>query len=69
MLSLSPIVTLQDADSGDGAPAVTTIRETDTLARVADGETLVLGGFTRSARRASARTPAPAAAGSAVRRS
>jgi MSHA biogenesis protein MshL len=46
-LSLSPIVTLQDADSGNGEPAVTTIRETDTLARVADGETLVLGGFTR----------------------
>ncbi len=46
-LSLSPIVTLQDADSGNGAPAVTTIRETDTLARVADGETLVLAGFTR----------------------
>ena len=31
-------------------PRVTTIRETDTLARVADGETLVLGGFTRAAR-------------------
>ncbi len=46
-LSLSPIVTLQDADSGNGAPAVTAIRETDTMARVADGETLVLGGFTR----------------------
>lgn len=46
-LSLSPIVTLQEADSGSGAAALTTIRETDTLARVADGETLVLGGFTR----------------------
>ena len=46
-LSLSPIVTLQEADSGNGEPAVTTIHETDTLARVADGETLVLGGFTR----------------------
>lgn len=46
-LSLSPIVTVQEADNGDGAPAVTTVRETDTLARVADGETLVLGGFTR----------------------
>jgi type II secretory pathway component GspD/PulD (secretin) len=46
-LSLSPIVTLQDADAGQRTPAVTTIRETDTLARVADGETLVLGGFTR----------------------
>jgi type II secretory pathway component HofQ len=43
-LSLSPIVTLQDADSGNG---VTTTRETDTVARVADGETLVLAGFTR----------------------
>jgi type II secretory pathway component GspD/PulD (secretin) len=30
-----------------GEPALTTIRETDTVARVADGETLVLGGFTR----------------------
>jgi type II secretory pathway component GspD/PulD (secretin) len=46
-LSLSPIVTLQDADGGNGEPTVTTIRETDTLARLADGETLVLGGFTR----------------------
>jgi type II secretory pathway component GspD/PulD (secretin) len=46
-LSLSPIVTLQDADAGQRTPAVTTIRETDTLARVTDGETLVLGGFTR----------------------
>ena len=46
-LSLSPIVTLQEADSGSGEAALTTIRETDTLARVADGETLVLGGFTR----------------------
>jgi type II secretory pathway component GspD/PulD (secretin) len=46
-LSLSPIVTLQDADAGQSTPAVTTIRETDTLARVADGETLVLGGFIR----------------------
>ena len=46
-LSLSPIVTLQDADSGNGPPAVTAIRETDTIARVADGETLVLGGFIR----------------------
>ncbi len=45
-LSLSPIVTLQDADVRN-APAVTTIRETDTLARVGNGETLVLGGFTR----------------------
>jgi type II secretory pathway component HofQ len=46
-LSLSPIVTLQDADGGTDIPAVTAIRETDTIARVADGETLVLGGFTR----------------------
>jgi type II secretory pathway component HofQ len=46
-LSLSPIVTLQDADGGGGAPAVVTIREADTTARIASGETLVLGGFTR----------------------
>jgi type II secretory pathway component GspD/PulD (secretin) len=45
-LSVSPIVTIQDADA-DRAPAVTAIRETDMLARVADGETLVLAGFTR----------------------
>ena len=32
---------LTDAETGNGEPAVTTIREIDTLARVADGETLV----------------------------
>jgi type II secretory pathway component GspD/PulD (secretin) len=46
MLSVSPIVTVQEADTDD-ASAVTVIRESDTLARIADGETLVLGGFTR----------------------
>jgi type II secretory pathway component GspD/PulD (secretin) len=46
-LSLSPIVTIQDADRDNTPPAVTAIRETDTVARMADGETLVLAGFTR----------------------
>jgi MSHA biogenesis protein MshL len=47
MLSLSPIVSLRAADAKDKAPAVMAIRETDTLARVADGATIVLAGFTR----------------------
>jgi len=45
-LSVSPIVTIQDADVNN-APSVTAIREADTLARVNDGETLVLAGFAR----------------------
>lgn len=45
-LSLSPIVTL--AGSGaDGRGAAASRREADTLARVADGETLVVSGFGR----------------------
>ncbi len=47
MLSLSPIVSLRAADAKDKTPAVMAIRETDTLARVADGATIVLAGFTR----------------------
>jgi type III secretion protein C len=46
MLSLSPIVSLRADEGGKSAPA-TAIRETDTLARIADGATLVLAGFTR----------------------
>jgi type II secretory pathway component GspD/PulD (secretin) len=46
-LSLSPIVTVQDADEDGRPPAMTMIRETDTVARIVAGETLVLGGFTR----------------------
>lgn len=41
-LSLSPMVTL-----ADGAPGAAVEREADTLARVADGETLVVSGFGR----------------------
>jgi len=47
MLSLSPIVSQQVATGSEKTPPTTTIRETDTLARVADGGTLVLAGFTR----------------------
>lgn len=39
MLSLTPIVALDDAGAGSA------VREADTLARVADGETIVLSGF------------------------
>ena len=42
-LSLTPIVTLQPFD----ATAARATREADTLARVRDGETIVLAGFTR----------------------
>ena len=47
MLSLSPIVNLHAADAKDKAPAMMATREADTLARVADGGTIVLAGFTR----------------------
>ncbi len=46
MLAMSPIVRLSEPAAGD-APAKTHFGETDTLARVADGETLVVGGFAR----------------------
>ena len=49
MLSLSPIVVLHSGQAGAaGSPAV---RESDTLARVADGETIVLSGFGRDRER------------------
>ena len=47
MLSLSPMVAVREADEGRRPTAVTSIRETDTLARVADGETIVVAGLTR----------------------
>lgn len=47
MLSLSPLVAVRDPDEGRRPTAVTAIRETDTLARVADGETIVVAGLTR----------------------
>jgi MSHA biogenesis protein MshL len=46
-LSLSPIVSQQIAEPSGKTPALTSIRATDTLARIADGGTIVLGGFTR----------------------
>jgi MSHA biogenesis protein MshL len=47
MLSLSPIVSQQIAEASGKTPPLTAVRATDTLARVADGGTIVLGGFTR----------------------
>jgi type II secretory pathway component GspD/PulD (secretin) len=47
MLSLSPIVSVRSTDADDKTPAFTAIGETDTLARVGDGETIVVAGFTR----------------------
>jgi type II secretory pathway component GspD/PulD (secretin) len=47
MLSLSPIVSLRADDGGGKSAPATAIRETDTVARIADGATLVLAGFTR----------------------
>lgn len=47
MLSLSPIVSQQIAEANGKTPPLTSIRATDTLARVADGGTIVVGGFTR----------------------
>jgi MSHA biogenesis protein MshL len=45
MLSLSPLVSLQDG--ANGRTPVTSIRETDMLARVLDGETIVIAGLSR----------------------
>lgn len=45
MLSLSPILTLQSPASGGKSDIAT--RESDTLARVADGDTIVIAGFGR----------------------
>jgi type II secretory pathway component GspD/PulD (secretin) len=45
MLSLSPIVSLQTA--GSDASSSSALRETDMLARVSDGETIVVSGLTR----------------------
>jgi type II secretory pathway component HofQ len=47
MLSLSPIVSVQAADAAGKAPPPTAIREADMLARVGDGETIVIAGLTR----------------------
>lgn len=47
MLSLSPLVSVQDGGATGQTPPVTAIRETDMLARVLDGETIVIAGLTR----------------------
>ncbi len=46
MLSLSPIVALRMASGDAKGPQTSAIREADMLARVADGETIVMAGFT-----------------------
>jgi type II secretory pathway component GspD/PulD (secretin) len=46
-LSLSPIVSVRASEGNNKTPGTTLVRATDTLARVVDGETLVLAGFTR----------------------
>lgn len=46
MLSMSPMVGVHSSDPDGKTPAVA-VRELDTLARVADGETLVIAGFRR----------------------
>jgi MSHA biogenesis protein MshL len=46
MLSMSPMVSRRGPSDGR-LPASTTVREADTLARVADGETIVIAGFRR----------------------
>ena len=47
MLSMSPIVSLHTVDPEGKLPGASAYREADTLARVADGETIVIAGFTR----------------------
>lgn len=47
MLSMSPAVSLHTVDPEGKLPAVSAYREIDTLARVADGETIVIAGFGR----------------------
>lgn len=47
MLSLSPAVGVHAADTEGQPPGPSVVREADTLARVADGETLVIAGFKR----------------------
>jgi MSHA biogenesis protein MshL len=47
-LSLSPIVSQQIAEPDGKRPAVTSVRATDTVARLANGGTIALAGFTRT---------------------
>ena len=46
-LSLTPVVKLHTPDAGGRTPGVISTNESDTLARVRDGETIVLAGFFR----------------------
>ncbi len=49
MLSVSPIVNVREGDAAKkNSIGTTTIREADTLARLRDGETIVLSGFARN---------------------
>ena len=47
MLSLSPMVSIHTASPDGKKAGSSAIREADTLARVADGETIVIAGFRR----------------------
>ena len=47
-LSLSPIVSQQVSEPSGKTPALTSVRATDTVARLANGATIVLGGFSRT---------------------
>jgi type II secretory pathway component GspD/PulD (secretin) len=58
LLAMSPIVRLAEP-AASGVPAVTHFGETDTLARVADGETLVVGGFGRDRETREQKTGSP----------
>ncbi len=46
-LAVGPVVTLRAAGATAHAPDVVSVRETDTLARLANGETMVVSGFWR----------------------
>jgi type II secretory pathway component HofQ len=46
-LAVGPVVTLRQTDEDEDSPDVVLVRELDTLARVANGETLVVSGFHR----------------------
>jgi MSHA biogenesis protein MshL len=46
-LAVGPVVTLRQTDDDKNTPDVVAVRELDTLARIANGETLVVSGFHR----------------------
>jgi MSHA biogenesis protein MshL len=47
MLSLTPLVSVQDSARSGRTPPTTAVREADLLARVLDGETIVVAGLSR----------------------